>query len=87
MLGYKYRMTSHRRLLAVIGDYGWSKTFGNEILCMLTVHDNSLFSERQAADVRRLPVSNVYLGSDETERQDKKPCVQGFVPKALISEL
>jgi len=45
------------------------------------------FSERQAADVRRLPVSNVYLGSDETERQDKKPCVQGFVPKALISEL
>lgn len=43
MLGYKYRMTSHRRLLAVIGDYGWSKTFGNEILCMLTDGFQALF--------------------------------------------
>ena len=36
MLGYKYWMSSHRRLLAVIGNHGRSKAFGNEILCMLT---------------------------------------------------
>ena len=28
MLGNEYRMTSHRCLLAVIGNHCWSKTFG-----------------------------------------------------------
>ena len=36
MLGNEYRMPSHRRLLAVIGNHGRSKAFGNEILRMLT---------------------------------------------------
>ena len=43
MLGYKYRMPSHRCLLAVIGYYGRSKAFGNEILCMLTDGCQALF--------------------------------------------
>ena len=43
MLGYKYRMTSHRRLFAVIGYYGRSKAFGNEILRMLTDGCQTLF--------------------------------------------
>ena len=43
MLGYKYWMSSHRRLLAVIGYNGWSKAFGNKILCMLTDGCQALF--------------------------------------------
>ena len=35
--------TSHRRLLAVIGNHGRSKAFGNEILCMLTDGFQALF--------------------------------------------
>lgn len=42
MLGNEYRMTSHRCLLAVIGNHCWSKTFGNEILRMLTDGSQSL---------------------------------------------
>ena len=43
MLGYKYRMPSHRCQLAVIGYYGRSKALGNEILCMLTDGCQALF--------------------------------------------
>ena len=43
MLDYKYRMPSHWCLLAVIGYNGWSKAFGNKILCMLTDGCQALF--------------------------------------------
>ena len=43
MLGYKYRMTSHRRLLAVIGNNGRSKAFGYKILRMFTDGSQALF--------------------------------------------
>ena len=43
MLGNEYRMPSHRRLLAVIGNHGRSKAFGNEILRMLTDGSLTLF--------------------------------------------
>ena len=43
MLGNEYGMTSHRRLLAVIGNHCRCKSFGNEILRMLTDGSQPLF--------------------------------------------
>ena len=43
MLGNENRMTSHRRLLAVIGNHCRSKAFGNEILRMRTDGSQTLF--------------------------------------------
>ena len=43
MLGNEYGMTSHRRLLAVIGNHCRCKAFGNEILRMLTDGSQTLF--------------------------------------------
>ena len=43
MLGNEYGMTSHRCLLAVIGNHGRSQAFGNEILSMLTDGSQPLF--------------------------------------------
>ena len=43
MLGNEYRMSSHRRLLAVIGNHGRSQAFGYEILRMFTDGSQPLF--------------------------------------------
>lgn len=42
MLGYEYGMTSHRSLLAVVGNNGRSKSSGYEVLSMLAYSSQAL---------------------------------------------
>lgn len=43
MLSEKYGMTTHGRLLAIVGNEDWSKTFGYKIGGMTTDGDHAFF--------------------------------------------